>query len=126
MEIAVKKSEPKVDPKTPESHPGYKAAAAKAKAGMEKMKFESEGQKKDYLRAVARNPNNIPGLPVFYPPLSMGVFSGFSGINVEEKMDMLPCGKVWSKATYGENGTNYKCQGCQCSGYSSDHLTVRK
>ena len=112
----------KVDPKTPESHPNYKAAAEKAKKNLPKMKFENEAQKRDYLKAVGKNRNNLPGLPVFYPPESIGTFTGFAGIDIEKK-DMLPCGKVWVHAKYDDKGVaTYKCAGCNCEGFKEENL----
>lgn len=116
----------KVDPKVPSSHPDWEKAVAKGKANFDKLKFETEGQKRDYLREVAKNPNNVPGLPIFYPPQSLGVFSGFLGIDVEKK-DILPCGEKWIHASYSDKGEGtYKCFGCNCQGYKEADLTVDK
>ncbi len=125
MEIINKAVPPKVDPKHPESHPGYASAVKKGEQNLSKLKFDSEAQKSDYMKAVASNPNNVPGLPVFYPPLGLGTFSGFSGIDVVKK-DMLPCGKKWAHATYGEGGVaTYRCgKGCTCEGYKEEDLTA--
>jgi len=114
----------KVDPKNPASHPDWERAVAKGKENLPKMKFESEGQKKDYLKAVATNRNNVPGLPAFFPPESLGTFTGFGGIDVVKK-DMLPCGKKWVHAVYQDNGEGtYKCFGCNCQGYKESDLTT--
>ncbi len=116
----------KVDPKHPDSHPGWKNAVKKGKANLPKLKFENEAQKSDYLKAVAKNPNNVPGLPIFYPPESLGTFTGFAGIDIEKK-DMLPCGRKWIHASYSDKGEGtYKCFGCNCNGYKENDLTVDK
>ena len=74
MEIHVKSSTAKIDPKRPESNPEYGRALQAAKIRGPQMKFENEAQKRDYMKAVAANPNNIPGLPTFYPPESIKMF----------------------------------------------------
>jgi len=52
----------------PSRDPGYQRAVRKGQQKLRTMKFESEGQKRDYYRAVAGNENNVPGLPPFFPP----------------------------------------------------------
>jgi hypothetical protein len=127
MEIIAKRSKIKIDPKHPEStDPTYAAAVEKGKKNFPKMKFENETQKQDYLKAVKSNPGNVVGMPLFFPPLSTGTFTGFSGIDVEKK-DMLPCGKKWIHASYDNKGNGtYKCFGCNCQGYKEPDLTVDK
>lgn len=39
------------------------------------MKFENDSARRDYLKRIAKNPNNVPGLPEFYPPLSTRSFT---------------------------------------------------
>jgi hypothetical protein len=69
LNIIVKQSTPRVDPKRPESHPGYEKALRVSKKLAKKMEFETEGAKRDYYRALEKNPANLPGMPMFYPPL---------------------------------------------------------
>jgi len=124
LEAITPKPKQKVDPKNPASHPDWAKAVKKGEENLPKMKFESEGQKRDYLREVAKNPNNVPGLPIFYPPQGLGTFSGYSGIDTV-KRDMLPCGKRWMKASYdGDGKGTYKCSGCTCQGYKETDLTI--
>ena len=123
MDLRPQEPTQKVDPKHPQSHPGYKAAVKKAEEKLPTLQFKSEGERKDYMRAVNSNPNNLPGLPAFYPPLSMGVFSGFVGVDVEKK-DMLPCGKKWIRARYDDKGEGtYYCSDRDCPGFKADQLT---
>ena len=76
MQIIVKNSEPKVDPQRPWTRPGYERALAQGRKQFEKMQFESEGAKRDYLREVASNPENIPGQPIWFPPISIRSVTG--------------------------------------------------
>jgi hypothetical protein len=43
-------------------------SVAKRRVETGQVKFESEGQRMDYERRVNSNPNNIYGLPEFFPP----------------------------------------------------------
>ena len=84
MEISVKKSEIKVDPKDPKSDPTYKYAEAKATQIMKRdgIKYgevnEEKGFSESYWHRVKNNPNNIAGAPAFYPPIH--IRSSFGGI----------------------------------------------
>lgn len=69
MEIIVKKSSARVDPKRPQSHPGYEAAVRAGKKRASQLKFENEAAHRDYMKALEKNPNNVYGMPPFYPPL---------------------------------------------------------
>jgi hypothetical protein len=94
-QIIMKESkETKVDPKVPSSHPGYKDALRAAEIAKKDLKFESEGERLDYEKAVRANPNNIPGLPPLYPPEriqpSHGVGDGIM-------TTYLPCGHAEKK-----------------------------
>lgn len=68
MEIIVKSSRQRVDPKAPHTNPDYQMALSKGKIAARDLKFESEGDRRDYERAVKANPNNVYGLPPFFPP----------------------------------------------------------
>lgn len=89
------------------STPEWREGAKKAQKNFKDMKFESEGQKRDYLRAVSQHECNVPGYPIFYPPpLLWGV-----GIGDGEPCETLPCGHVWKKRTISQNGnTTYSCR----------------
>ena len=76
MHIIIKKSEPKVDPRKPETHPGYEDAVRVSRMRAPRMQFESEGARMDYERQLRANPNNLPGLPPFYPPLELRSVTG--------------------------------------------------
>lgn len=68
--------------------PAYKKAVAKAEKRLANTKFESEGQKRDYMREVSQHDNNIPGMPVFFPPpLLWG-----TGLGEGQELETLPCG----------------------------------
>lgn len=64
----------KVDPKDPKTSPGWSQAVEAGRARLPNMKFESEGQRRDYEKAVSANPNNVMGLPPFYPPQQLRMF----------------------------------------------------
>jgi hypothetical protein len=68
MNIIVKKSEQRIDPRQPETNPNYQRSLEVGLDNYKSMKFESDGQRNDYMRAVKSNPNNVPGVPPFYPP----------------------------------------------------------
>lgn len=83
MNIIVRKSRARVD--HPERHPGYSAAveAGRRNLATGRMKFENEAEKRDYMRAVRSNPNNVPGLPTFYPPEQI---RSFVTVSIDEQM----------------------------------------
>lgn len=97
----------KVDPKVPESDPSYKRAV---NAGLKniregKLKFDSKGEEEHYWKVNRSNPNNVPGLPNFYPPLGLPKIAGFgSGHPTEE----LPCGHRWVHKRYDPT-IMYRC-----------------
>jgi hypothetical protein len=66
-EIHVRKSE-RSNPEDEYSYPGYREAAAQSAELFSKMTFDSEAQKRDYLRKVRASRHNVPGLPAFFPP----------------------------------------------------------
>lgn len=59
----------RVDPKRPESHPDWEAAVAAGERNASNLQFETEHDRREYEAAVKANPNNVWGLPAFYPPL---------------------------------------------------------
>lgn len=72
MEIIVKKSQQRVDPKHPEStDPSWHKAYEKGQDIIRKgqLKFRDRGEEERYWKAVSANPGNVPGLPPFAPPL---------------------------------------------------------
>ena len=74
MEIIVKESKHKVDPKDPEhTDPTWEKAFRKGQRRIEQNKFpyESPGEESDYMRKVNSNPGNVPGMPEFFPPLEI-------------------------------------------------------
>jgi len=74
MNFHVKRSERRIDPKHPESHPDFKKALHAGQKLAAQKKFESEGEKRDYERQIRSNPNNVYGLPAFYPPEQIRMF----------------------------------------------------
>jgi len=70
--------------------PHRKHAERKAKANIPKMKFESEGQRRDYERDILSNPRNIYGGPQFFPPVEIKSFvSGHGELTDEEEIDIM-------------------------------------
>jgi len=72
MEILVKKSEHRVDPKDPEhTDPtwarAYKAGQRRIREG--KLQFQDRGDEEAYWKAVSSNPGNVPGMSPFFPAL---------------------------------------------------------
>ena len=53
----------------PSRDPSYAAAVEKGRLNAHKLKFASEGQRRDYERAIASNPINVYGLPQFAPAI---------------------------------------------------------
>lgn len=70
MHIISKPVQEKYDPKRPQGHPNYQRAVERGNQLFPQMKFHSEAHKRDYLRAVDANPNNVPGMPLFYTALT--------------------------------------------------------
>jgi hypothetical protein len=102
------KSDPR-DPKT--SSPDYDECVAVGKKMWPKMEASmTPGQKSDYLRAVASNPNNVLGLAPTFPPLNKqaGVAGfRFGGIGEGTATDVLPCGHRWTIKGYSHDGIGY-------------------
>lgn len=90
MEFIVKQSKEKVDPRHPEStDPTHRAAAEKAHRNLGKMKFESEGQRRDYERSVKANPGNVMGAPAFFPPLAIKTVVVMPEVTEEQREAMM-------------------------------------
>lgn len=51
----------------PSRDPGHERAVKVGKERLKRMTFESEAQKRDYMRKVEANPFNVPGLPELFP-----------------------------------------------------------
>ncbi len=74
MEVIIRQSEHKIDPKHPESSdPTYAGAVLKGRERLKngELKFKSQAQERDYWKGVSSNPGNIPGMPNFFPPLTI-------------------------------------------------------
>jgi len=67
--VVVKESSHKID--HPSRDPNRHISERAAKKRLKSMKFESEGEKRDYEKRVAANPFNIYGNPALYPPISI-------------------------------------------------------
>ena len=76
-EIFVRPSRQKLDPRDPKSDPNYKQALKAGEKRAPDMKFESEGERRDYERAVKSNPHNVYGLGSYFPPLRIRSFVSF-------------------------------------------------
>lgn len=71
MELIFKQPERRVDPRDPKTNPAYHKMLAKAELGKANLKFENEAEERDYRRNIEANPNNVYGLPAFYPALKI-------------------------------------------------------
>lgn len=73
-EIIVKKGQQKLD-HYPEQQKAQEIGAKKWEKIQDDVgpgrTFESEGEKRDYLRAVNSNPANVPGIPAFLPGVEL-------------------------------------------------------
>lgn len=67
------------NPNDPTDHPGYKEMMSKAPERMAKMSFENDAEKRDYMKRVNANPNNVPGLPAFFPATKIASFLNSTG-----------------------------------------------
>ncbi len=83
--IIVKPHEQRID--HPSRNPDWERANAIGKREYEKMEFESEGDRRDYLRRVDGNPNNVPGLPTFYGPEKIRSVGGLGN-----PLPLMSCG----------------------------------
>ena len=87
MNIHVKSGGPsRID--HPERDPNYRRAVEVGQENMKSMKFESEGQRRDYERAINANPNNVYGTPEFFPPVQIKMhLEGFGLKRTEDLTD---------------------------------------
>lgn len=90
--------EPKRKITHPNDDPARKETLRKAEARVKSgaLNFESEGARKDYERAINANPNNVYGMPEFFPPEVLKS----KGFGEGKKADTLPCGHTWSRIKY--------------------------
>jgi hypothetical protein len=103
-EIIIKQSEPKLD-----RYPEQEKAIAYGKKNWERIAddigpgrtFETEGQKRDYLRRVSSNKDNVPGIPTFLPAEYLSI--SLSGIRPARE---CACGGC---ATARDNYTCPRC-----------------
>jgi hypothetical protein len=72
--IIMRESPRRVNPKDPRSHPDYARAVEAGKKKLAMMSFENEAQRRDYEKSISANPNNVMGLPNFYPPEELKSF----------------------------------------------------
>ncbi len=108
-QLNVKGSPRKIDPRAPKSHPGYQKAIRAAERRQKQMTFESEGQRKDYERKVNSNPNNILGLPPFYPPEVLRTAGIDKVLTDEEKKQK----ETWDKKLVVMGNTRLWCTRCR-------------
>ena len=107
-QIIIKKEKPRFDQKRPESHPDYKKALKVGEQRASKLKFESEGEKRDYEKAVKSNPNTIYGLPNFFPPMQITSFIHMPDIS-EEQREQMALERFLERLTHT---THLLCQRC--------------
>jgi len=101
VEVFLKSEERKVDPRKPDTHPGYLSALMAARVHKQEMHFENDAEQRDYDRAIKSNPNNIPGLPPFYPPEKI---PAISGIDIRPQRKFFAWGK-WREIPIRERFT---------------------
>lgn len=74
----------------PQKDPGYQRSIEYVGQHGDQMKFATESERKDYERAVKANPNNVLGMPAFYPKVPMQ--SSFSDIRGSRECKVDGCG----------------------------------
>jgi len=79
----IRKSDPKADP-------GYKRSIEHVKKFGNEMVFSSDGERRDYEAGVRANPNNILGMPCFYPPVKLQ--ASFSDLHASRECATEKCG----------------------------------
>lgn len=79
MMIRVAPDRLRVDPKRPKSHPNYEFARQVGERNLDAhlATMENDAQRRDYIKKVRSNPNNVPGLPATYPPELIRIFNTF-------------------------------------------------
>jgi hypothetical protein len=102
----IKKSERRVDPKDPKTNPAYAKMLEKAEVAKHHLKFENEAEQRDYERDIKSNPNNVYGLPAFYPAEKI---KPQCGIGEGKPTEMLPCGHQWRTMGIRGNEIFYRC-----------------
>ena len=72
--VHIKESQHKID--HPSHDPDYAEAVRKGKMNWPKMEeqFADAGEREDYLKRVNSNPNNVMGLPPFFPGVKIRSF----------------------------------------------------
>lgn len=102
------------DPKNPASDPGWEKAVAVGKSRVKDLKFKSEGDRKDYERAVSRNPNNVMGLPPFYPPEQIKMFMSSMPQKSKEQIAAERKKREWFMIReLASNHTELFCESCK-------------
>lgn len=124
----MKQSPRKLDPKFPASDPNWEKSIQHGKSRLKRIegKFENEAQRRDYDRAVASNPNNVPGLPPVYPPDKIVVFmNGYQEERTERPVVYLRkcdnCNTKMSVAREEWLAKEFVCQVCS----SPIHETIQ-
>jgi hypothetical protein len=75
VDILIKSKEREVPIDSPD-YDGYRESVEYVKKYGDQMKFETEAERRDYERLVKSNPQNVMGMPAFFPPLKLrSVFS---------------------------------------------------
>ncbi|MBE3141809.1 MAG: hypothetical protein IMZ53_14635 [Thermoplasmata archaeon] len=104
-EIIVKKSPHRINPRDPQhTDPMWEKRREIGEKRLREgkfKKFENEFEKKDYMRKVESSPSNVPGIPVFYPPLTIR-----SAMNDARPAVECECGGC---STYRDNYTCPRC-----------------
>jgi hypothetical protein len=105
----------------PQDRPDYQRALAvgEKRLATGKMSFESEGQRRDYMRSVSANPNNVPGLPAFFPPEQVRSFVAM------QAQEISPLEKFLNKVDNESVKSIYLyCQSCRGPRESSSSARV--
>jgi hypothetical protein len=106
MELIIKQPERRIDPKDPKTNPAHIKMLEKADIAKQHLKFENDAEQRDYERDIKSNPNNVYGMPAFYPPEKI---KPSSGIGEGRPTETLPCGHQWRTMGIRGNLIFYRC-----------------
>ena len=113
MPAIIMKESQRRDPKDPRSNPNYERAVAAGKQRLKTMQFENEAQRRDYEKSIASNPNNVMGLPNFFPPEQLKSYMS----DIKEQRDPNEDRKrqffAIRELIEHQRDTELWCEGCQ-------------
>lgn len=103
--IIIKEGEKKID--HPSRDPGYRKAVAKRKKYGDRVKFDTEAERRDYEKRVNASQYNVMGRPAFFPPDHIRNSSGFGSGSMTEE---LPCGHRWRRMAIRDGSEIFICR----------------